>query len=395
LNITAQIGEDISNNVNKSCLLEKGIWSVIHDYKNMKYQPSRPQLYKLKSRLPGSLSNEPSEVMDCLLNRDYFLERIKSITEFYYEGYVYDLYVPNAHNFTCEGVIVHNCVDEFDKMEATDRAAMHEAMEQQSVSIAKAGMLATFRARCSVLAAANPKYGRFDNYRPISDQVNLSPTILSRFDLIFFVRDELEDTKEVAKHILHTATSPKAITPHVPPDFLKKYIAYARQNCFPVLTEEARNRIEEFYIDMRESAKDTEGIPIPLTARQLWAIIRLARASSRVRLSDKTTVEDVDRAIRLVKISLQQAGFDLETGAVDIDKIMVGVTRAQRDRLTRVLDIIKELEKELNAPVKKSEIIEMGLKEGITKNEIEKAIEKLKSDGYIYDPRRNERYKVV
>lgn len=286
------------------------------------------------------------------------------------------------------------CIDEFDKMETDDRGAMHEAMEQQSVSIAKAGMLATFRARCSILAAANPKYGRFDEYRAISEQVNLPPTILSRFDLIFFVRDIVEETREVAKHILDTVVSPTSITPKIEPELLRKYVAYARQNVLPVLAEDARNRIEQFYVEMREVAREAEDVPIPMTARQLWAILRIARAASRVRLSNETTVEDVERAIRLVKVSLKQAGVDMETGRVDIDKIMVGVTKSQRDRLTHVLDIIKELEKEYGT-AKKSEIIERAANEGIPEREAEKAIEKLRLDGHVYDPMRDERYKVV
>lgn len=287
------------------------------------------------------------------------------------------------------------CIDEFDKMEVKDRGAMHEAMEQQTVSIAKAGMLATFSSRCSILAAANPKYGRFDDYKPISEQINLSPTILSRFDLIFFVRDKLEDTKKVAKHVLDTLVAPEKATPVIMPDILRKYIAYARQQVFPELNEEAREKIEQFYVDMREKAQEVDNMPIPLTARQLWAILRLARAASRVRLSSETTVEDAERAIRLVKVSLEQAGLDFETGVVDIDKIMVGVTKSQRDRLTNVLDIIRGLEKEFNAPVMKSEIMERAVRDGISEKDVENAIDRLKQDGQIYDPNRNERYKIV
>jgi replicative DNA helicase Mcm len=279
------------------------------------------------------------------------------------------------------------CIDEFDKMEAGDRSAMHEAMEQQSVSVAKAGMLATFRARCSILAAANPKYGRFDDYRSISEQVNLPPTILSRFDLIFFVRDEIEETREVAKHILDTMTAPETVTPPIPPILLRKYISYARQNIAPVLTPEARQKAEEFYVEMREIAKGAQDVPIPLTARQLWAILRLARAASRVRLSRETTLEDVERAINLVKLSLKQAFVDLETGKVDIDKVMVGVTKSQRDRLAVVLDIIQELEKEYGN-ARKAEIIKMAGERGIPEVEAEEAIKKLHDDAEIYEPRK-------
>ncbi len=284
-------------------------------------------------------------------------------------------------------------VDEFEKMEETDRAAMHEAMELQQVSIAKAGMLATFRARCSILAAANPKYGRFDKYKAISEQVNLTPTILSRFDLIFFVEDVLEDTREVAKHILDTATSPDVATPKVPPGILKKYLAYARQNVVPALRDDARKRIEQFYVDMREAAKSAEDMPIPLTARQLWAIIRLARASARVRLSEEATLEDVERAIRLVKVSLEQAGFDMEAGRVDIDKIMVGVTKSQRDRINEIIGIIRELEAEFGA-ARKYEIIQRCEAKGISERNAEELLDRLRRDGSIYEPKQGS-YKVV
>lgn len=285
------------------------------------------------------------------------------------------------------------CVDEFDKMEETDRAAMHETLEQQQVSIAKAGMLATFRARCAVLAAANPKYGRFDKYRAISEQVNLTPTILSRFDLIFFVEDELEDTKQVAKHIMDTAVTPQAITSPVPAVFLRRYIAYARQNCSPNLSPDARERIESFYVEMREAATKKEDMPIPMTARQLWAIIRLAKASARVRLSDTATVEDVERAINLVNFSLKQAGMDIEAGKVDIDKIMVGVTKSQRDRINEIIRIIRGLEREFET-ARKSEIVQRCGEKGISERDVEELLEKLKRDGNIYEPKHGN-YKVV
>ncbi|MFQ5816159.1 MAG: minichromosome maintenance protein MCM, partial [Candidatus Hydrothermarchaeaceae archaeon] len=285
------------------------------------------------------------------------------------------------------------CIDEFDKMEENDRAAMHEALEQQQVSIAKAGMLATFRARCAILAAANPKYGRFDKYRPISEQVQLSPTLLSRFDLIFFVEDDLEDTRLIAKHILDTAVSPQSNAPQIPSDFLRKYIAYARQNVSPVLSPDARESIEDFYVEMREAAKSSEDMPIPLTARQLWAIIRLARASARVRLSDTTSVEDVERAIRLVKFSLEQAGMDIEAGKVDIDKIMVGVTKSQRDRINEILHVIRALEEEFGT-AKKSEVVQRCSDKGISERNVEELLEKLKRDGNIYEPKHGN-YKIV
>ncbi len=400
----------------------------------------------------GGESNASASVqaLEILATSDIFWDEVADIEIEHSEEYVYDLTVDGCHNFVANGIIVHNsellqyvarelaprgiyasgksasgagltaaaikdefgdggwsieagalvladmgtaCIDEFEKMEETDRAAMHETLEQQQVSVAKAGILATFRARCSILAAANPKYGRFDKYRAISEQVNLTPTILSRFDLIFFVEDKLEDTRQVAKHILDTAITPQAITSPVPSEFLKKYIAYARQNCSPTLSPDARERIESFYVDMREAANKQEDMPIPMTARQLWAIIRLARASARVRLSDSAAVEDVERAIGLVNFSLKQAGMDIEAGKVDIDKIMVGVTKSQRDRINEIIRIIRELEREFET-ARKSEVIQRCSEKGISERDVEELLEKLKRDGNIYEPKHGN-YKVV
>ncbi|MFQ5800689.1 MAG: minichromosome maintenance protein MCM [Candidatus Hydrothermarchaeales archaeon] len=274
------------------------------------------------------------------------------------------------------------CIDEFDLMTNEDRSAMHEAMEQQTISIAKAGMLAQFSARTAILAAANPKFGRFDQYRPISEQINLPPTIISRFDLIFTVRDVIDDTRMIAKHILDSVISPAKVSPPISPEFLRTYIAYARQHCFPTLTEEARKELEEYYIARREASRDAA---MPLTARQLWAVIRIARASARVRLSDVATVEDARNAIRLLDVSLQDVGMDLEAGTVDIDKIMTGVTKTQRDKIQIILGIIRELQKEYDN-AKKSEITEMAEKKGIDKANVERLLELLVRDGEIYSP---------
>ncbi|NOZ76890.1 MAG: minichromosome maintenance protein MCM [Euryarchaeota archaeon] len=283
------------------------------------------------------------------------------------------------------------CIDEFDKMEKDDRSAMHEAMEQQTVSIAKAGILATFQARCSILAAANPKLGRFDEYKTISEQINLQPTILSRFDLIFIVKDEPENTRQVTKHILDTVMAPQSVTPKLDPELLRKYIAYARKNVQPELSDKARKAIEDFYNELRERAL-SQDIGIPLTARQLWAIIRLARASARVRLSETVEVKDAENAIRLLELSLNQVGRD-ETGNYDVDKIMVGVTKSQRDKINEILDIIKELEKDYGT-ARIEEIIELARERNIDEKNTRELIEKLRKDGNIYEPRHGN-YKVV
>jgi len=211
-------------------------------------------------------------------------------------------------------------IDEFEKIDPKDRAALHEAMEQQSVSIAKAGIVTRFKAETSILAAANPKFGRFDPYENPLSQINIESTILSRFDLMFIVREVLDENRdrEIAEHILKThragemrmqyerATETKLtseevekaeehIKPAIEPELLRKYVAYARTHIFPVLTDEAMKEIIDFYVNLRKLGK-TAGT-VPATARQLEALIRLTEASARVRLSNVATVEDAKRAI--------------------------------------------------------------------------------------------------
>ena len=180
------------------------------------------------------------------------------------------------------------CVDELDKMRDEDRSAIHEALEQQTISIAKAGIMATLNSRCSVLAAANPKFGRFDSYKSLAEQIDLPSTILSRFDLTFVVEDKPEEEKDrsLARHILNTH---KEDNMHfeIDPELLRKYIAYARRNIHPVLTDKAMDVLEEFYVSMRNNSIDDDS-PVPITARQLEAIIRLSEASAKIKLKPRS-----------------------------------------------------------------------------------------------------------
>ncbi len=221
--------------------------------------------------------------------------------------------------------------------------------------------------------------------------MNLPPSILSRFDLIFFVRDDPSTTRDVARHILDTTVSPESVIPPLSPEFLRKHIAYSKQNVCPELSPEAREVIEDFYVQMREKAQQVKDMPIPLTARQLWAIVRLSKARARVRLSNIVTADDAETAIDLVKASLAQAGIDMETGEIDIDKIYSGITKSQRDKTNDILNIIRELENEYGT-AKKSEIIEIGERKGISETNTMELLEKLKAKGDIFEPK-FERYK--
>jgi len=307
-------------------------------------------------------------------------------------------------------------VDEIDKMRNEDRSALHEALEQQTISVAKAGINAILRARCALLGAANPKYGRFDKYSPIAEQIELSPTLLSRFDLIFVMTDDPDEKRdrELARHILDSHelgemlekmknvsveysqqlidSKSHKIEPEIDPELLRKYIAYAKKTVFPVLTEEAKKRIEEFYLSLRSKAK--ENSPMPITARQLESLIRLAEASARLRLSDRVEAEDVERVIKIVKRSLEQIAVDPETGEIDIDYAFSGTSKRQRDRIMIIKKIIEDLEPNYEKGVPEEEILKVAEEEGIDRYKAREILVKLKQMGEIYSPR-YDHYRLV
>ncbi|MCK5107287.1 MAG: minichromosome maintenance protein MCM, partial [Nanoarchaeota archaeon] len=284
------------------------------------------------------------------------------------------------------------CIDELDKMSVEDRSAMHEALEQQTVSISKANVQATLMARTTVLAAANPKLGRFDPYSSIGGQINLPPALINRFDLIFPVRDmpnKIKDEK-LATHILALHKNPENQEVEIDTDTMKKYIAYAKQRFNPVLSDEAIEEIKNYYIEMRGKGSVEEGkvSSIPISPRQLEALVRLAEASARARFSMVVEKKDAKRSISLVHYCLQQVGMDTETGTFDIDRIATGVTASQRSKILTIKEIIENLEKSSGKVISIEDVItEAKLKE-ISESEIDQAIEKLKRNGDLFEPKR-------
>jgi len=282
-------------------------------------------------------------------------------------------------------------IDEIDKMDAKDRVAIHEALEQQTVSIAKAGIVATLNARCSVLAAANPAFGRYLPNRTVAENVDLPVTLLSRFDLIFIIRDEpnLDRDKAIAEHIttLHAGEVPEGFTEIISPDLLRKYIAYARKHVKPVLTPEARERIVQFYVQMRAKSREPDS-PIAITARQLEALIRLAEAEAKMRLSPVVEAEDADRAIRLFMKYLSSVGIDIESGKIDIDIIMTGKPKSAQERLALVMNILAQLEDANGGkPVKIEDLYREAESAGLDRQAVDKAINMLLKSGDVYTPR--------
>lgn len=300
------------------------------------------------------------------------------------------------------------CVDEIDKMEETDRSSMYQAMEQQEISVAKAGINATLKSRCAILAAANPKLGRFDEFIPIHEQINMPPALLSRFDLIFSILDKpnVANDTSLATHILRSHKAGevreninkskkssftkndeslliKNISPIFEPEFVRKYVAYAKRYIFPVLTDDALEVLKNYYVDFRSSSEDS----VPFTPRQLEAFVRLAEASARIRLSEVATVDDAKRSISIIDQYLRRVGMDRETGKFDIDIIATGISHSQHERMRMLIDLIKQLcTKSPEGNADRSEIISEAEIMGLESSKVESALNKLKRDGQIYEP---------
>ncbi len=301
-------------------------------------------------------------------------------------------------------------VDEMDKMRSEDRSAIHEAMEQQTISIAKAGIMATLKSRCSLLGAANPKYGRFDPYEGIAQQIKMAPALLSRFDLIFVLKDEPDVGRDsaIASHILgahhagelhahrinvpgseitqsEVADAMEVVTPEIDPDLLRKYVAYAKRKVYPILNDDARDRLIGFYLGLRKQGEDRDS-PVPVTARQLEALVRLCEASARIRLCEGITIDDSERVIKIVESCLRQVAYDAETGMFDADIITTGVSKSQRDKIKVLRNIIRDLEAEHSGMAPKEDVYTRAEAEGFDKAYVEDVLGRLKTQGELYEP---------
>jgi replicative DNA helicase Mcm len=279
-------------------------------------------------------------------------------------------------------------IDEMDKMRTEDRVAIHEVMEQHTVSVAKGGIVATLNARTSILAAANPTLGRYDPYRTVSENISLPVTILSRFDLIFVLRDVPEEVKDaqMTDHILdlHRRGTVPTEAP-VESELFRKYVSYAK-NIKPQLTQDALDCLKDFYLRMR-SASETEGTPVAITARQLESLVRIAEARARIALRDNVTLEDAESAIEIMKISLEQVGIDMSSQKFDIDLIMTGKPKSLRDKLSIILGLITTMEKETGMVDKERLIERLQTEYDILSGEAERLIGQLLNEGTLFAPR--------
>ena len=292
-------------------------------------------------------------------------------------------------------------IDEFDKMDTADRSALHEGMAQQTVSIAKAGIVATLKSETAIIAAANPRMGRFNEYKTFIENTNLPPSLLSRFDLIFKVVDRPDPANDaqMAEFILNNATkvseedyrdvgTAESILAPISGDLLKKYIKHARRNHFPILSIEAKEKIKEFYLELR-GRYDSEDAVVSILARNLEALVRLSEAHAKMALRDTVLKEDVEEIIKLFKRYLKDTGYDKETGKIDVDILITGQSRSKINRLTRLMDRLKEIfeENKWKALEKKNVIQILELEESLDKDFIKNAIKEAINEGTLYEPK--------
>ncbi len=315
-------------------------------------------------------------------------DRIKSIEVIENSGenylpFVYDITVEPSHTFIAQGILLHN-----------------------SISISKAGIVANLNCRTTIIAAANPKMGRYDDNLTISENINLQPTILSRFDLIFIVRDRPDDKNDglIADHILKLHMPEDKLAPGddfieapIEAGFMKKYIRYARAECEPQMTAEASAKIKEFYIKLRKPAQGDKEMPIPIVARTLEGLIRLSEAHAKMALRKEVLVQDVEAVVKIQEESMKQVSWDAERQQFDVDGLQLGKSHSKRERMTKLYSLIKHLQEEgsdepvdMHAIVERAGFAPLNLKE----DEVTDLVELLKKEAMIVE-KKNGKFLVV
>jgi len=315
-------------------------------------------------------------------------------------------------------------IDEFDKISEEDRRMMHPAMEQQQVHVAKGGITATLHSRCAILAAANPKDGRFSKRGPNQSvmrsfqETGLPPPLASRFDIIWMIRDEIRvrDDERIARHILENRTAGRSEmliegtielsekdqdseaifattnqgVEHLTQEFLRKYIAYAKRTVHPQLNDEAKTAILDYYTNERQSfgredqfqsdQSDRESI-IPITARALEALIRLTESHARMHLRDVATADDAKVALAVFKHWREESGIE------DESELHSGVSVRARSNNSTVRQMVRDVCSQHGGVAERSQIYNLAMDKGISEHEVDSVLSKMLTSGELWSPR--------
>lgn len=281
------------------------------------------------------------------------------------------------------------CIDEFDKMDDSTRSVLHEVMEQQTLSIAKAGIICQLNARTSILAAANPLESQWNKNHTIIENVHLPHTLLSRFDLIFLILDPQNETfdRRLAHHLVSLYyKNPEEQSEILDMSIMRDYIAYAKENIHPKLTEESSQKLIQAYVDMRKVGAGRG--QITAYPRQLESLIRLAEAHAKVRLSPLVEVQDVEEAFRLHREALKQSATDPHSGKIDVGILTTGMSASARKQRMEIRKRIEDiLEKKGNVSVLQYQKLMQELRESsdmqVTWDQFEDVLKDLQDDGII------------
>jgi DNA replication licensing factor MCM5 len=274
------------------------------------------------------------------------------------------------------------CIDEFDKMNPEDRVAIHEAMEQQTISIAKAGITTVLNTRCSVLAAANPIYGSWDESTELGDQLDMATTILSRFDLIFLVKDVRDEERDqtLAAHVLQLhqkGVAEQTVEADIPVAKFRKYLTYVRRTCFPRISANAESSLENHYVNIRKKLRTERqggaGNTIPITVRQLEALARISESLARMEACEEATEEHVEDAIQL-----------FQSATVDAANRHMAEVNHTVDDMNKIKEVEDAIKKRVPIGGKKSRTpFEAALKKDFDPYYVSRAVKALIQQGYL------------
>ena len=253
-------------------------------------------------------------------------------------------------------------------MDDNTRVILHEAMEQQTVSVAKAGIICTLNARTAILAAANPVHSKYDPKLSVVENIKLPPTLLSRFDLIYLILDRQNDQtdRRLANHIVSLYSVPQDGSPthlqqteliatnKMEREFFAQYISFARKHVNPTISDQIVNDFVAEYMKMRSMGNNKK--TITATPRQLESMIRIAESLAKMRLSDKVEKRDVTESVRLIKTAMQQSATDPRTGEIDMDIIATGVSSTSIEKIKQISQIIKRVYLDFKERVKRTGI---------------------------------------
>jgi len=283
----------------------------------------------------------------------------------------------------------HVVIDEVDKMEEEVQSHLLDCMESGKIDITKSRVEGRLKANVGVFMIANPKTGVFDEYNPLAPQINLTPPLVSRFDLIFPIMDHSDEKKdkELFKKIISKHKDIECLSKRcIEFDLLRKYLFYVSQEINPKISERAEVKMEEYFAKMRNNSANGNKHTIGITGRQLEGVVRLSEAYAKLRMGKNVSAMDVQNAIDITQIYLEKLAFDQETGNFDINKVTTGMSTSERNSYNKIKMIIAELEKDNPNRIPVEDIVIKASEEKISEEQVVKAIKKLKKDGDIFEP---------